>query len=114
MTEKKKKPPIWAYADEWDGFTDMQKAIKLAYLAGIQAGVEGRVPTKGYPLPPQVGDVIQYDSAWWQWGQVEAIDGDQMFIWRMGPSDEESVFPRPIANAVRVVSRRGVERRRTA
>jgi hypothetical protein len=57
---------------------------------------------------PTVGR-LQYASDFWQFGQVMAIDGDQMLIWR--PDSERW---KPIANAVKVVSRRGVERRRTA
>ena len=69
---------------------------------------------KSYPLPPQVGDIIQYASEYWQLGVVTAIDGDMMRVWRPGipgtiaPSER----PKPIANAVKVVGRRGVEPQR--
>jgi hypothetical protein len=113
MTDKEKKPPVWAYADEWDSYTDVEKVARLSFLAGIGEALDGRVPT-GYDLPPQVGDVIQYASQGWQVGVVEAIDGDRMLIWRAttGPAGQSTGW-KPIANALKVYSRRGVERRRT-
>ncbi len=62
MTEKMKKPPVWAYADEWDDWSEVACAVRLSYLHGIQDALEGRVPGT-YPLPLQVRDIVQYDSA---------------------------------------------------
>lgn len=114
MTDKEKKPPEWAYADEWDKMSEFERAVRLSFLCGIQAGSEGRT-LRSYPLPPQVGDILQYAPEFWQFGMVEEIDGDRMLIWR---GNTGTVAPskrwKPIANAVKVVGRRGVERRRTA
>lgn len=114
VTDKEKKPPQWAYADEWPDMPDTERAIRLSFLCGMQAGLEGR-GLNSYPLPPQVGDIVQYASEYWQFGHVKAIDGDRMLVWRggtgrVGPSERW----KPIANAVKVVGRRGVEPQRTA
>jgi hypothetical protein len=37
MTDKEKKPPVWAYADEWDNMSDVERAVRLSYLCGVQA-----------------------------------------------------------------------------
>jgi hypothetical protein len=113
MTDKEKKPPVWAYADERDSMSDVERAVRLSYLCGVQAGLEGRA-LRSYPLPPRVGDIVQYTPEFWQFGLVTAIDGDRMLIWRgntgaVAPSERW----KPIANTVKVVGRRGVERRRT-
>ena len=114
MTEKMKKPPVWAYADEWDDWSDVDRAVRLSYLCGVQDGIEGRVP-RTCPLPPQVGDIVQYDSASWQWGYVLENEGNKVLIRRYNipgtvePSDRWH----DIAKVVQVVSRRGIERRRT-
>jgi hypothetical protein len=42
MTDKEKKPPVWAYADEWDNMSDVERAVRLSYLCGVQARLEGR------------------------------------------------------------------------
>jgi hypothetical protein len=76
--------------------SDVERAVRLSYLVGVQAGVEGRVP-KCYPLPPQVGDIIQYASDYWQFGRVEAIDADRMLIWR-GYDDPNPWYQAPPAD----------------
>ena len=114
MTDKNKKPPTWAYADEWGDWSDVERAARLGFLCGVVAGSEGEVVLKSYPLPPQVGDIIQYASEYWQLGVVTAIDGDMMRVRRPGipGTIDPSELPKPIANAVKVVGRRGVEPQR--
>jgi hypothetical protein len=116
MTDKEKKPPVWAYADEWPDMSDVERAVRLSFLCGVVAGSEGQTVLKSYPLPPRVGDIIQYASEYWQLGVVTAIDGDLMRVWRPGipGTQKSSERPKPIANAVKVVGRRGVEPLRTA
>jgi hypothetical protein len=115
MTDKEKKPPVWAYADEWPGMSDVEQAARLQFLCGVVGGSEGQIVLKSYPLPPQVGDIIQYASDHWQIGVVTEIDGDLMRVFRPGipGTIESSELQKPIANAVKVVGRRGVEPRRT-
>ena len=114
MTDKMKKAPVWAYADEWDEMSDIEHAVRLSYLAGVQAGAEGRAP-RTYPLPPKVGDIIQYDSAFWQWGYVLENEGNNVLVRRYNipGTVEPSAKWHDITKVVQVVSRRGVERRRT-
>ncbi|MBW0019593.1 MAG: hypothetical protein JO236_18875 [Mycobacterium sp.] len=50
---------MWAYADEWDGMPDVERAVRLSYLRGVQAGLEGRA-LPSYSLPLQVGDLVHY------------------------------------------------------
>lgn len=66
-------------------------------------------------MPPQRGDLILYDHQWWQLGEVTSIDFDRglMLVKRYGNGlVGESEAWKDIANAVKIVGRRGVERRR--
>ncbi len=114
MTESKKKPPPWASADGWPDWPDEARACHLNFLRGYEYARHGK-ELPSYPLPPQVGDLIVYDHQYWQFGVVTSVDlgRGSMLIKRYGnglvaPSEDWKY----IANAVKVVGRRGVERRR--
>lgn len=114
MTDMKLKPPPWAVADEWPDWPNEARACYLNFLCGYEYAQQGK-ELPSYPLPPQRGDLVLYDHQWWQFGEVTSIDFDRglMLVKRYGNGLVGfSEDWKPLANAVKVVGRRGVERRR--
>ena len=114
MTDMKLKPPPRAVADEWLDMPPEARACYLNFLCGVEFALQGK-ELPSYPLPPQRGDLILYADQWWQHGEVTSVDLDRglMLVKRYGNGRVgESEDWKPIANAVKIVGRRGIERRR--
>ena len=114
MTEKMKKPPVWAYADEWDDWSDVDRAVQ-AQLSVRSPGRDRRPGAEDLPAASAGRGHRPVHSASWQWGYVLENEGNKVLIRRYNipgtvePSDRWH----DIAKVVQVVSRRGIERRRT-